>query len=498
MYREKYPVRLCCLFLLHCAALIATAEDSWIELFNGKDLAGWQANADPGAFTVNNGILTAHATHPSNKGHLFYIGDDEEPVRFKNFELVIEAKGEANSNSGIFFHTDRETRDGKLHLKNGYEIQLNSTKKEKRKTGSLYAVHDLSTSPVDETNWFTIRIRVEGKHIQAWINDKQTVDYVEPDNPVRPPARGGRLLNPQGGAIALQAHDDKSTFHFRKIQIRKLFSATTARAEIHEGLVYSKQDKRLKLDLYLPQKSAKPTPCVVVIQGGGFLARNGKGFRRFAEHLAANGFAAATIGYRGRPDHTWRTTVADTKTAVRFLRSVSGKYGLDPNRIGATGRSAGATLAILLAVTGGDEFSTAEIEHNSFSSQVQAAVGISGVYDFVARFTDPAQKALQPRFDLKMTTNGEWIGTPFSPTDKQWLGASAVSHIDSGDTPVLLLHSKDDTTVPWLQSHKMHSAMQKAGARSEIFLSETGGHGGPPRSKDLMVAYFRKVLAKKK
>ena len=136
----------------------------WLQLFNGEDLAGWKANADPGAFTVKDGILTAHATHETNRGHLFFVSDDDELDRFKNFELIIEARGEDNSNSGIFFHTDMETRDGKLHLKNGYEIQLNSTEKEKRKTGSLYAVQDLAESPVDETEWFTIRIRVEDQH----------------------------------------------------------------------------------------------------------------------------------------------------------------------------------------------------------------------------------------------------------------------------------------------------------------------------------------------
>jgi len=42
--------------------------------------------------------------------------------------------------------------------------------------------------------------------------------------------------------------------------------------------------------------------------------------------------------------------MADVTTAVRFLRKVSGEYGIDPNRIGVLGRSAGATLAALLAV----------------------------------------------------------------------------------------------------------------------------------------------------
>lgn len=219
------------IFVAFLSVLTQAADDksgerstahTWISLFNGSDLTGWKANSDPGAFTVKNGILTAHATHDTNRGHLFFVGDDDELDRFQNFELVVEARGEESSNSGIFFHTDMATRDGVLHLKNGYEIQLNSTKKEKRKTGSLYDVQDLTESVVDERQWFTIRILVEGKRIQAWINDRQTVDYTEPENPKRKPQRAGRLLNPGGGAIALQAHDNTSTFHFRKIQIRRL------------------------------------------------------------------------------------------------------------------------------------------------------------------------------------------------------------------------------------------------------------------------------------
>ena len=205
------------------AGLACAAEPGWQALFNGRDLTGWEANADAGAFTVVDGAIKAHATHPSNRGHLFFVGTgDAAAARFRNFELVAIVRGEPESNSGIFFHTDRATRDGVLHLRNGYEVQLNSSKTEKRKTGSLYAIVDLDRSPVDEAQWFTVRVRVEGKRIQVWINATQTVDYTEPERPVRPPERVGRLLRAEGGAIALQAHDDRSTFYFREIRILRL------------------------------------------------------------------------------------------------------------------------------------------------------------------------------------------------------------------------------------------------------------------------------------
>jgi len=211
------------LFFVGWCGLAGAAEMGWRALFNGRDLTGWEANADPGAFTVVDGAIKAHATHPSNRGHLFFVGDRTEgEERFRNFELIAVVRGEPKSNSGIFFHTDRATRDGVLQLKNGYEVQLNSSPQEKRKTGSLYAIVDRETSPVDESHWFTVRIRVEDKRIRTWINDTLTVDYTEPENPVRPKERTGRLLRPDGGAIALQAHDDKSTFYFREIRIRRL------------------------------------------------------------------------------------------------------------------------------------------------------------------------------------------------------------------------------------------------------------------------------------
>lgn len=197
------------------------AAENWRELFNGKDLAGWKPNVFPGSWSVVDGAIRANATKESS--HLFYVGDGkEEFVRFKNFELEVVARGEPNANSGIFIHTDLAVYAAAQRLTHGYEIQLNSTEKEKRKTGSLYAVVDLATSPVDETKWFTTKITVKDRRIVIQVDGKTTVDYVEPDNPERVPERKGRVLNPKGGAIALQAHDPGSVFYFKSVRIRVL------------------------------------------------------------------------------------------------------------------------------------------------------------------------------------------------------------------------------------------------------------------------------------
>lgn len=206
--------------LLLCVASSHGAE-GWQTLFNGKDLTGWRANVMQESFKVVDGTIRVNATRESS--HLFYVGDLKEGfVRFKNFELEATVRSEPESNSGIFIHTDMSVSNAKNHLAKGYEIQLNRTQKEQRKTGSLYAIVDVAKSPVDESKWFRVRITVQYRRIVVQLNDKKVVDYTEPKDVQRPRARAGRLLDPKGGAIALQGHDPKSVFYFKDIRIRRL------------------------------------------------------------------------------------------------------------------------------------------------------------------------------------------------------------------------------------------------------------------------------------
>lgn len=258
---------------------------------------------------------------------------------------------------------------------------------------------------------------------------------------------------------------------------------TTAIRKVVKGLAFT--DSGLTLDLYLPD-SPTQTPCVITIQGGGFRPQNGQRFVPFAKHLATHGYAAALISYRGSPRHQYRDTMADVRSSVRFVRKVAQQHNIDPKRIGATGRSAGGTLAALLAVS-----------NQQPEEPIQAAVCFAGVFDFVSRFTEEDQLKLQPRSEAKIRSNGAWIGKPFHPKDKDWLAASPITQVDSKDPPILFLHSRNDKTVPWLQSQLMHAAMRKAGVRSQLTIYETGGHAVTPQdanSLDAMIDFFDEVL----
>lgn len=216
--RQLSMVVLSGLLLVGCA--LDSNESNWIDLFNGMDLSDWRTNRAEGSFTVKEGLLVAHSL--DLRSHLFNVGDTKEPIAFKDFELMVVAKGESDSNSGIFIHNDYDLRDELGHLANGYEVNLNTSPKVTRKTGSLYDVADLSEPLLEDTEWFETRIRVEGKRIQVWLDGESVVDYLEPENPDRKPSHKGRLLKPNGGAIALQAHDPDSIWYFKEIRLKQL------------------------------------------------------------------------------------------------------------------------------------------------------------------------------------------------------------------------------------------------------------------------------------
>ncbi|MEO8563217.1 MAG: DUF1080 domain-containing protein [bacterium] len=182
----------------------ANASDGWISLFDGQTLTGWRASETPGTFSVANGEIVVHGP----RSHLFYDG----PVmnhEFKDFELTADVMTKPGANSGIFVRTAFQ-QDG--FPSKGYEVQVNNSQSDWRRTGSLYSVRDVREAGKDN-EWFTMRTIVRGRRVQIFVGDKQTVDYTEPDTSAT------RLT---GGTIALQGHDPGSEVHYKNIMIKPL------------------------------------------------------------------------------------------------------------------------------------------------------------------------------------------------------------------------------------------------------------------------------------
>jgi NADH:ubiquinone oxidoreductase subunit len=188
--------------------------DGFVSLFNGKNLDGWKIGKNAESWKAENGELVVSGPGPA---HLFYDG----PVHnhdWKNFHLKAELMTKPNANSGIYFHTAYQ-EDG--WPKQGFEAQVNETHGDKKKTGGLYNIKDvMDKSPVNDNEWFTYEIIVEGKHVILKINGNITCDWTEPTPPQPPKGMEGRFL--QHGTIALQGHDPKSETHYRSVMIKAL------------------------------------------------------------------------------------------------------------------------------------------------------------------------------------------------------------------------------------------------------------------------------------
>lgn len=195
-HNRKFISQILNLLLIHILYMSAAAseEAEWVSLFNGKDLSGWKTFTNEESFTIVDGSIKS-TTKGWAMNHLYYVGDHQEGYEaLKNFELQMTVRADPNSNSGIFIHSDLSMRSKRLYMNTGYEIQLNSTQKEKRKTGSLYEVVDLNESNVNETKWFKVYIKVVDQHILVKINDQITVDYTEPPNPKRSKKKSGTSI----------------------------------------------------------------------------------------------------------------------------------------------------------------------------------------------------------------------------------------------------------------------------------------------------------------
>lgn len=264
----------------------------------------------------------------------------------------------------------------------------------------------------------------------------------------------------------------------------------------------------LLLDLWVPAGGGRP-PVVVWIHGGAWQF----GDRRYLpqtlaanavfEALLAAGIAAASIDYRLSGEATFPAQLHDAKSAIRYLRHHADPLGLDSDRIGVWGESAGGHLAALVALTGGRH---PELEGDlgvtGPSSTVQAAVDWYGVSDLPSMpllrgAVSSAGASVRPA--LPADPGARLLGGALADLARP---ASPVTYVTPEAPPFLLVHGTADVDVPFEQSSLLHGALLAAGAESELVAVEGADHvfEGAPDVPGLVrdaVAFLAERLRKK-
>jgi hypothetical protein len=204
--------------VLLAAASVAGArqdEGQAQQLFNGKDLTGWEHVGD-GKFVVENGQLKGEG----GMGLLWYtgkkLGDAVIRVVFKPVE--------PSSNSGIYIRIPEKPTEPWMPVNKGYEVQIDNATDDYHVTGVLYSLTKALAKPGKSGDWNTMEITLDGKKTIVTVNGQKVTEYTE-GQPVPPkhqwyePDRGPR---PAEGYIGLQNHSDKDVVYFKEVSVRPL------------------------------------------------------------------------------------------------------------------------------------------------------------------------------------------------------------------------------------------------------------------------------------
>jgi acetyl esterase/lipase len=232
----------------------------------------------------------------------------------------------------------------------------------------------------------------------------------------------------------------------------------------------------VRMDVYLPDASKpRPLPVAVHVHGGGWISgskSSGSRFNELKPMLLDRGYLVVSLDYRLAPEHRYPAQIQDVKCAIRHLRARAWRYGLDPDRIGAWGGSAGGQLVSLLGTAGASAGFDDAGGFQGQSSAVQAVVAISAITDFTHpdELLDDYRRAFRTWPD---------------PASPEMIEASPVTHVSPGDAPFLFIVADEDELVMPAQSERMRQLLEDAGVPASLLRVLHANHALEPTDAPL-------------
>jgi len=244
--------------------------------------------------------------------------------------------------------------------------------------------------------------------------------------------------------------------------------APAADPDIKADVVYGRRDgMALTYDVIRPEKPSGA--AVLWIQSGGWYSNwtDPKVLAAVSKPYLDKGYAMVIVRHASAPKYAVPDAVADVRRCVRAVRMNAKEYGIDPDRLGALGGSAGGHLALMLATTGdnGDPKATDPILKQS--SRIAAAVALYPPTDLRKWTTDPPA-AIKSVPGLK---------PPLTFDAKLEADVSPITKVTEKAAPVLLIHGDKDELVPIEHSKNIVPVLEKAKVPVELVVIEGAGHG---------------------
>ncbi|MCR9200876.1 MAG: DUF1080 domain-containing protein [Planctomycetaceae bacterium] len=253
---------------------------------------------------------------------------------------------------------------------------------------------------------------------------------------------------------------------------------------------------RHTLDLYLPADTnpRERIPLIIWIHGGGW-QKGSKDLIARNSFVLKHGFALASINYRLTSDAVFPAQIHDCKAAIRYLRKHARSFGIDAERFGVWGASAGGHLAALVGTSGEVSELEGSLGEQKFGSKVQAVCDYFGPTDMITMGehvrTKPGQN--QPPETWPET---KLLGGRIADHPERARAASPATYVSPTDPPFLFVHGDQDPLVPLNQSESLRQKLKSAGVAADLIVVEGAGHGffKQPEIHDQVVAFFKQHL----
>lgn len=211
-------------------------------------------------------------------------------------------------------------------------------------------------------------------------------------------------------------------------------------------------EKKQKLDVYVPEgPAAAPRTVVVFFHGGSWSTGSKKQYRFVASSLAAEGFIVVVPNYRLNPQVRFPVFIEDAARSVAWTLRYIDRYGGDPARVFVMGHSAGAHIALMLAL---DQRYLAAA--GASAADLRGAIGLSGPYDFA--IDSPLLRSV--------------FGSAPDP-----LATQPVQFVRGDAPPLLLVHGTDDRVCLDRNSIRLAELVRAAGGQAELRLYPGADHG---------------------
>ena len=237
------------------------------------------------------------------------------------------------------------------------------------------------------------------------------------------------------------------------------------------------------MTLFVPRTKEKK-PAVLYFPGGGFTSADHEKFLEIRYALACAGYVVAACEYRAVPNK-FPALLEDAKAAVRWMRAHASEFGVDADRIGLLGDSAGGYVVQMAGATNGEKNWDVG-DFKEVSSDVQAVVSIYGISDLttigegIGNENVHASAAVTEALLLNGPAFKDFAGASVNADPQKAKAASPIGHVDGTEPPFLLMHGSGDKVVSPLQSKKMFEALQNKKVEAEYVLVRGAEHGDLP------------------